>query len=139
MSVQRSPRTCPACEHHFIPWSVWRISIYTPIPCPNCGAKLIRRRDLQFFVLPVSLGLCLFAAGYFFRLSLRAFIVYGLLALFLLSPVDAVTVRLVQAGRWRGWLRGGFGREDAMTRFDPLLLALAFIFFSLAIYYFVHS
>jgi hypothetical protein len=21
-------------------------------------------------------------------------------------PVDAVTVRLVQAGRWRGWLRG---------------------------------
>jgi hypothetical protein len=29
-----------------------------------------------------------------------------LLVLLVMWPADAMTVRLVQAGRWRGWLRG---------------------------------
>ncbi len=41
------------------------------------------------------------------HLPLMAFVVSTVLLLVLIMwPVDALTVRLVRAGRWRGWLRG---------------------------------
>jgi hypothetical protein len=43
----------------------------------------------------------------FFHLRLLVFVVSGILTLVLIMwPLDALTVRLVQPGRWRGWLRG---------------------------------
>ena len=72
------------------------------------------------------------------HLQVRVFVTSAILALVLIMwPLDAFTVRLVQPGRWRGWWRG-YENRDAMTRFDPILLALAFIFFLLAVYYFLH-
>ncbi|PYL06634.1 MAG: hypothetical protein DME34_08595 [Verrucomicrobia bacterium] len=106
MNTARHPRCCPACGHHFIPRNIWRVSIYSSIRCPKCGAKLIRRRDLQFFLGPFII-LCVFGVSLLLGLSPRAFFVCAVLVMVLIVwPIDALTVRLVQAGGWRGWLRG---------------------------------
>jgi len=43
----------------------------------------------------------------FFHLPVAGFVVSAILAVVLIMwPLDAFTVRLVQPGRWRGWLRG---------------------------------
>jgi apolipoprotein N-acyltransferase len=89
-----------------VPWGVWRISIYSSIPCPKCGVRLTRRRDLQFFAVPFVI-LCVLAAGLFFGFSPKAFVVCALLVLALIAwLLDAFTVRLVKQGRWRSWWRG---------------------------------
>ena len=50
---------------------------------------------------------CIDAVVLFLHLPLIVFVVSAvLLVLLVMWPVDAMTVRLVQAGRWRGWLRG---------------------------------
>jgi hypothetical protein len=106
VKTTRHPKCCPACGHHFIPWNIWRVSIYSPIRCPKYDAKLIRRRDLQFF-LGSFIIFCVFGVSLLLGFSPRAFFVCTVLVMVLVVwPVDAVTVRLVQAGRWRGWLRG---------------------------------
>jgi DNA-directed RNA polymerase subunit RPC12/RpoP len=106
MNTKGHRRCCPACGHHFVPWNVWRISIYSSIRCPKCGARLTRRRDLQFFALPFVI-VCVFATGLLLGFSPRAFLAYALLVLVLIAwPLDAFTVRLVQQGKWRGWWRG---------------------------------
>ena len=106
VNIARHPRCCPACGHHFVPWNIWRVSIYSPIRCPKCAAKLIRRRDLQFFLAPFII-LCIFGISLLLHWSPWTFVVCALLVMILVvRPIDALTVRLVQAGRWRGWLRG---------------------------------
>jgi hypothetical protein len=43
----------------------------------------------------------------FFGLPVTAFVVLAVLAgVLVIWPLDALTVRLVQPGKWRGWLRG---------------------------------
>jgi len=43
----------------------------------------------------------------FFHLPVGVFVVSAVLAVVLIMwPLDALTVQLVQPGRWRGWLRG---------------------------------
>jgi len=43
----------------------------------------------------------------FFHLPVMFFIVSAVLTIvFIMWPLDALTVRLVQPGKWRGWWRG---------------------------------
>lgn len=85
-------------------------SIYTSIPRPKCGARLTRRRDLQFFGLSLFMLLLLGAIDtivLFFHLSVMVFAVSAvLLVVLVIWPIDALTVRLVQPGKWRGCWRG---------------------------------
>ena len=90
----------------FRPWNIWRVSIYSPTRCPKCAAKLIRRRDLQFFLGPFII-LCILGISLLLHWSPRTFVVCASLVMILVVwPIDALTVRLVQAGPWRGWLHG---------------------------------
>src|SRR3982074_835793 len=106
MSNKGHPRCCPACGHRFLPWGMWRVSIWTCISCPKCDARLTRRRDFQFFALP--LPVILFGiAGIIFHLSPTAFLTVGALVIvFIMWPLDVLTVRLLPVGKWRGWWRG---------------------------------
>ena len=42
----------------------------------------------------------------FFHLSVMVFVVSAVLLVVLVWPIDALTVRLVQPGKWRGCWRG---------------------------------
>jgi endogenous inhibitor of DNA gyrase (YacG/DUF329 family) len=111
MNAKRSSRRCPACGHHFIPWSVWRVSRVTTIPCPKCGARLTRKFDFQFFglllfivILVASLDAIM--VRIFHRPVTDLFAVGTLIVVLIMWPLDALTVRLVRSGKWQGWLRG---------------------------------
>ena len=39
--------SCPACQHRFIPWTVWKISRWTCMACPACHSRLNRRIDAR--------------------------------------------------------------------------------------------
>src|ERR1019366_8431793 len=105
MDTKRHPRCCPACKHHFIPWGVWRISTWTCLPCPKCGVRLNRRRDIQLvlvaFLMP-GIGFFLFVFAAIHGLPLAIGIALIVLSMFIIWLVDVLTVRLVVAGRWRG-------------------------------------
>jgi len=61
---------------------------------------------LQFFLGPFII-LCIFGISLLLHWSPWTFVVSALLVMIsVVWPIDALTVRLVQAGRWRGWLRG---------------------------------
>ncbi len=96
------PRCCPVCGHSFIPWSIWKISRWTYINCPNCDARLIRRIDLQLVLICF---IYLIPASIIFLpipIAWRAAVV--LFGFILSSILDALTVRLVKAGKYRGLL-----------------------------------
>ena len=70
------------------------------------GRTLIVGSLLLFFAAPLLI-LCVLGVALLLELSPKAFVVCALLVLMLVAwPLDAFTVRLVQQGKWRGWLRG---------------------------------
>ena len=105
MNTHRHSRCCPSCGHHFIPWNTWQISQWSCLKCPSCGARLNRRRDAQFFLM-LFVGIILVVSPVL--LMLIGFPIAGVIPLiviaaFLVWLVDVLTVRLVVAGRWRGF------------------------------------
>lgn len=92
--------SCPACQHRFIPWKVWKISRWTCIACPACHSKLYRNVDGRFIAIYsvlYSVFLLLFWA------LLRTGPAYGFLRplVFVIGAatdyfVDVCTVRLLQ-------------------------------------------
>lgn len=102
--MDRHPQSCPACQHRFVPWKVWRVSTWSCIRCPHCNSALNRRRDLQFFfVLLPEIALITLALNLPIHIWER---VFAALAVMLVGyMVDALTVKLVLAKQWRG-IRG---------------------------------
>src|SRR5438132_9983236 len=99
MSSKGHPRSCPTCGHHFIPWSVWRVSRLTTIPCPKCGARLSRRLDFQFFGLLLFMILLVASLDaimvrIFHRPATDLFAAGALAVVLVMWPLDALTVRL---------------------------------------------
>jgi hypothetical protein len=106
MDVKRHSRCCPACGHRFIPWATWRITTWSCLPCPKCGVRLNRRRGIQLVLINLTgvtiYILLLSAFGAVHELSLATGIALIIFAMFITWLVDALTVRLVVAGKWRG-------------------------------------
>ncbi len=88
--------SCPACQHRFIPWTVWKISRWSCIACPACHSKLNRKLDGRaaaiFLVFLLSFGALLRTApAYGFPYPLV--LVTGVAIYYFL---DVCTVRLLQ-------------------------------------------
>jgi len=99
------PRTCPACGHKFVPWQVWRITRWTNIACPSCHAALNRRLDAQLFLVGTAALVVMALASFWLPLNLATGAAIYCLCLGLAVVLDALTVRLVRAGAFRG-IRG---------------------------------
>ena len=107
MRSNNAPRCCPACGHRFIPWGSWRISQWSCLPCPSCGVRLNRRHDAQFFVVWVTwLVVCCLVVAFLPLLGtpVVAVVAMAVVSACVASVVDALTIRLVVAGKWRGLL-----------------------------------
>lgn len=90
--------SCPACQHRFVPWAVWRITRWSCIQCPACSCKLNRRFELRESAVFYGIFGALTWSWYAFALSPAAVVPAGALLLYL---VDVCTVRLVQASSYR--------------------------------------
>ena len=71
--------------------------------CPHCDARLVRRLDLQCFVVG-SFPMLLFLAVVLVGIPLVWQTVLAVVIVTVTWYVDAITVRLVEAGKWRGIL-----------------------------------
>jgi DNA-directed RNA polymerase subunit RPC12/RpoP len=100
-----SPRRCPACGHAFIPWRVWQISRWSCIRCPHCATRLKRRVDLQLLLISCALFVPVLAVTGDLVAHTLVFWAACMLWASVVLVVDAMTVKLVIAGKWRG-LRG---------------------------------
>ncbi len=104
--MRLSPRHCPSCHSAFIPWRVWSISRWSSIRCPSCRLLLNRKLDLQFFLVIALLCIVITGALFVLRFSVTASLVVGVFGIAGVWAVDALTVKLVTAGRRISWLRG---------------------------------
>ncbi len=88
--------SCPACQHRFIPWTVWKISRWSSIACPACHSKLNRKLDGRatgiFLIFLLSFGVLLRTAQAYGFPHTVAFVTGVGIFYFL----DVCTVRLLQ-------------------------------------------
>jgi hypothetical protein len=82
------------------------ISRWSCMACPRCGTRLSRRLDLQFLSVTAPLSVALVGALVLALASPAVGLMAGMLSLAVAWVADALTVRLVAAGRWVGWGRG---------------------------------
>ena len=71
--------------------------------CPHCDARLVRRLDRQCFLVG-SLSMVLFLPVVFIPIPLVWQMVLAVGVMTVTWYIDAITVRLVEAGGWRGIL-----------------------------------
>lgn len=103
MNAHRYSAGCPACGHRFIAWRVWQISRWSCMHCPRCDARLVRRLDWQCWTVS-SLGIVLMLLIVWIPIPLVWQMVLAVGVITLYWYIDAITVRLVEPGRWRGIL-----------------------------------
>jgi hypothetical protein len=72
--------------------------------CPFCGTLLNRRIDLQCLIVTFFIGGTSFVLVFLFALHHYALGAIAIAAIALMWVVDVFTVRLVEAGRFRGLL-----------------------------------
>src|SRR6266481_699745 len=103
MNTSIQSKHCPACGHHFIPWRVWQITRWSCLRCTHCGIQLNRRLDWQFLFMSLAFGMML-SVAIWFEIHIVWRVLAVIVAFALAWFLDAMTVRLVVAGRWRGLL-----------------------------------
>jgi hypothetical protein len=106
---------CPVCDRRFVPWRVCAVSRWTCIRCPHCRAPLNREVNLQLLVVCAVTAFGAVALLYaIFPPPLWPFpwpalpptqsAAAATVLIVTAYLLDVLTVRLVPAGQWRGWL-----------------------------------
>lgn len=95
--------TCPACDHRFTAWGVIRISRWTCLTCPSCGALLNRRiYDRQSVLLLVFALTLEWAATILLPLRWGWFFFVALIVIpAIVWLADVFTVQLREVRNWR--------------------------------------
>jgi hypothetical protein len=97
---------CPKCQNKFHPLRVVLITRWSSLICPECQSRLNRRIDLQLClvsmvpIIAMLLGVLLPIA---FQIKVFVILTLVVITVFLMSFVDAATIRLVSAEKQNGW------------------------------------